>query len=254
MKTKTSRIIGHRVRAMSVALFIAITSAGHTAPARAQLLVIDIIAELNTYLTYFQTLLAYNQQIREWQDNVRPLTEFVESPFEETVGGLLDVVDLIDSHFGTFGGIDQYLNLFQDVPYYRLSECFNRGQRCSDGRIADLVRGDEIGIQGIKRANDRLFRGIERQQGNLRQDAARLKAMQYRVNGEQGRNAQVQAAAQLANEQANQLLQIRTLLVGQQQMQASQSQLQQNREARQRALEELLQSGRYQDRGAVVPW
>ena len=125
MKTKTSRIIGHRVRAMSVALFIAITSAGHTAPARAQLLVIDIIAELNTYLTYFHTLLSYVDQIKEWQDNVRPMTEFVESPFEETVGGLLDVVDLIDSHFGTFGGIDQYLNLFQDVPYYRLSECLS---------------------------------------------------------------------------------------------------------------------------------
>jgi conjugal transfer/entry exclusion protein len=49
------------------------------------------------------------------------------------------------------------------------------------------------------------------------------------------------------------LLQIRTLLIAQQQLQAAQAQLQQDREARGHALSEYLTSGRITDRGPR-PW
>lgn len=246
--------LGKPLRAVALATLLASSSVSYTPPARAQFLVIDIIAELNTYLTYFQTLTAYIEQINEWRENVEALADYVTSPFEETITGLLDVVDLVDSHMGEYGGIETYLALFQDTPFYRATECFTNTVRCTPGRIAELMRTEEIGIQGIKRSNDRLFRGISQQQRNLRQDAARLRDMQARVNGTMGRNAQIQAATQLASEQANQLLQIRTLLVAQQQAQATEAQIRQNREAKNQALKEVLKGGEYVDPGHVMGW
>lgn len=251
----TSRFsFGRTARALCAATLIASSSVTYSPPAKAQFFVIDIIAELNTYLTYFQTLTAYIEQINEWRENVEAMADYVTSPYEETVNGLLDVVDLVDSHMGEYGGIDSYLALFQDTPFYRATECFSNNIRCTQGRIAELMRTDQIGLQGVKRSNDRLFRGIEQQQRNLRTDSARLRDMSARVNGVQGRNAQVQAAAQLANEQAHQLLQIRTLLVAQQQAQATESQLKANRDARHQAVDEVLRSGEFVDRGNVMAW
>lgn len=252
--TRTSRRLRDRAAAVAIAAALTVGGTATPTPSHAQMLVIDVIAELNTYMTYLQTLYSYTEQMNEWQENVDSLSGYVESPFEENVNGILDVVDLVDSHMGEYGGIGAYLNLFQEVPAYRLTPCFSQSARCTQARILELMRTSEIGIQGIKRANDSVFRGIEAQQRNLRQDAARLRMMQGSVTGRRlGRNAQIQAAAQLASEQANQLLQIRTLLIAQQQLQAAQAQLQQDREARGHALSEYLTSGRITDRGPR-PW
>lgn len=248
------RTLRQRVAALAITAAVAAGGAATPTTSHAQMLVIDVIAELNTYMTYLQTLYSYMEQMNEWEENVDSLPGYVHSPFEDTVNGILDVVDLIDSHMGEYGGIGAYLDLFQGVPAYRLTPCFSQEARCTQARILELMRTDEIGIQGMKRANDRVFRGIEAQQRNLRQDAYRLNMMQEKITGKRlGRNAQIQAAAQLASEQANQLLQIRTLLVGQHQMQAAQAQLQQDREARRLALDEYLTSGEIVDVGPR-PW
>ena len=247
------RALRQRAAALAITVTVAVSGTVTPTTSQAQMLVIDVIAELNTYMTYLQTLYSYMEQMNEWEENVNLLSDYVNSPFEDSVNGILDVVDLVDSHMGEYGGIGAYLDLFQTVPAFRLTPCFNQETRCTPARILELMRTDEIGIQGVKRANDRVFRGIDAQQRNLREDATRLRMMQQTISRRQGRNAQIQAAAQLASEQANQLLQIRTLLIAQQQMQAAQAQLQQDREARRLALDEYLTSGEIVDVGPR-PW
>ncbi len=89
------------------------------------------------------------------------------------------------------------------------------------------------------------FRGIDQQQQTLQKDANHLKALQKAAQTSTGRLQVLQAANELASEQANQLLQIRGLLIAQQNAVATQMQVQNDKESRAMALEDKFKSGAY---------
>lgn len=221
--------------------------------AKAQWIVMDIGAELNTMMTWFETVLQYVHMIEEYEENVRDLADFVGSPFEELQDNLIELIDLVDTHFNEFGGMDNYLNYFKEVKAYADTPCFTKEQQCTQARLEELLQTKSAGILGMKRANDRLFRQIKQQQDNLRADAARLNQMRQSASSTKGRNEAMQASAQLTGEVANQLLQIRNLMIAQQQMQATKSQLDQDKDAQDTAAVSVIKRGTYVP-GGRTPW
>lgn len=86
-----------------------------------------------------------------------------------------------------------------------------------------------------KRANDAVWKGIEQQDSQLRDDARQLERLQSQASSAGGRMEAIQAGVQLASNQSAQLLQIRTLLLQQQQFEAARAQAVSDREAQELA-------------------
>jgi P-type conjugative transfer protein TrbJ len=82
-----------------------------------------------------------------------------------------------------------------------------------------------------KKANDALFKGLDLQQEALTKDAKTLERLQSAAKGADGQMQALGYANQLASAQANQMLQIRGLLVAQQNSIATRQQALNDREA-----------------------
>ncbi|MBS0554864.1 MAG: P-type conjugative transfer protein TrbJ, partial [Proteobacteria bacterium] len=114
-----------------------------------------------------------------------------------------------------------------------------------DAERAAMQENRRLAAESQKKANDALFRGLDRQQDALRADARTLEQLQ---SGAQGAGGQMQAlgyANQLASQQANQLLQIRALLIAQQNAVAARMQAEADREAQIIAADEQFRRGAY---------
>jgi P-type conjugative transfer protein TrbJ len=138
------------------------------------------------------------------------------------------------------------------VAYYRSSPCFSSAG-CSDAELAAIQQNRILASESQKKANDALFRGLDRQQDALRADARTLEQLQSGAQGATGRMQAIQNANQLASEQANQLLQIRGLLIAQQNAIVTRNQALADREAQEAAASEQLRMGTFQ-KSAVVNW
>ncbi|EFK1831396.1 conjugal transfer protein TrbJ, partial [Escherichia coli] len=90
---------------------------------------------------------------------------------------------------------------------------------------------------------DAVFKVLDEQQETLQRDADNLADLQTQVTGAQGQMEAIQAANQLASAQTNQLLQIRSLLVAQQNAATTLAQAQADKEAQQAAASEQLRNG-----------
>jgi P-type conjugative transfer protein TrbJ len=73
-----------------------------------------------------------------------------------------------------------------------------------------------LASESQKKANDALFKGLDQQQDALTADARTLQRLQGKAQGATGQMQAIGYANQLASQQANQLLQIRGLLIAQQ--------------------------------------
>lgn len=103
----------------------------------------------------------------------------------------------------------------------------------------------QLASQSQKKANDALFRGLEKQQDNLQSDASTLQRLQSAAQGATGQMQAIGYANQLASQQANQLLQIRGLLIAQQNAVATKMQADADKEAQQAAASAQLRTGSY---------
>ncbi|OYF74693.1 conjugal transfer protein TrbJ, partial [Klebsiella quasipneumoniae subsp. similipneumoniae] len=136
-----------------------------------------------------------------------------------------------------------YLKRYQDVNYYRSSPCFNSNVECTADEISALRKAEQNNSEARKKANDAVFKALDQQQETLQSDADNLADLQTQATGAQGQMEAIQAANQLASAQTNQLLQIRSLLVAQQNAAATLAQAQADKEAQQAAASEQLRNG-----------
>jgi type IV secretion system protein TrbJ len=120
------------------------------------------------------------------------------------------------------GGLEQYLSQFRDVNYYMNAS-------------PSQYQYSTVGSLTQKQANDGFVRGVMLQEDALKQDAATVDRMQASAVGVQGEMQALQAANQFADMQNKQLMQIRAILLQQQQALAAQMQTQADEKARQDA-------------------
>lgn len=189
----------------------------------------------------------YRTQLQQYENmlqNTMAPTAYVWDQAVMTMNRLRGAIDTLNYYKTQTGSLDAYLSKFQDVTYYRSSPCFNAG--CSKGEWEAMNRNAvQLGSEAQKRANDAMFRGLDRQQDAIEADARQLERLQ---SGAQNVNGQMQAigfANQLASQQANQLLQIRALLLAQQNAEATKAQSIMDQEARIRAADERALKGKY---------
>mgnify|MGYP000201083537 FL=1 len=107
------------------------------------------------------------------------------------------------------------------------------------------MKTEELGSEAQKNANDNVVKTLENQQAALKEDAANLENLQANAQSAQGRMEAIQHANQLASHQANQLLQLRGLLMAQIAAENARAQTVAAREARQQAMEEQAKESRY---------
>lgn len=244
----------HKPRWISKGVLLLATSAA-ILPGYAAMAVIDAANLRQTMLSatenVAQTLKQieqYKTQLQQYENmlqNTAAPTAYVWDQAVVTMNRLRSAIDTLNYYKNQTGSLDAYLSKFQDVTYYRNSPCFNVG--CSKAEWEAMNRNAvQLGSEAQKRANDAMFRGLDRQQDAIEADARQLQRLQ---SGAQSASGQMQAigfANQLASQQANQLLQIRGLLIAQQNAEATRNQVITDREAQQAASAEQLRKGKFQ--------
>jgi P-type conjugative transfer protein TrbJ len=90
-----------------------------------------------------------------------------------------------------------------------------------------------------------MLKGIDKQQQSLKTDSTKLRTLQSQAQSAEGQKQALQAASQLASQQNHQLMQIRGLLMAQQNAQAVKDAAAADKEAIQSAGDERFRAGSY---------
>lgn len=189
----------------------------------------------------------YATQLRQYEDQIRNTVApaaYIWDQAQSTIDGLITATDTLNHYKNQVGSLDSYLSKFQDVSYYRNSPCFSN-EGCSDAEFEAMSENRRLASESQKKANDALFRGLDKQQDALKSDARRLEQLQSAAQSAGGRMEAIGYANQLASQQANQLLQIRGLLIAQQNAIATRMQAEADKEAATAAADEQFRRGTF---------
>lgn len=207
---------------------------------------IEAVAQTAKQIQEYQTQL---QQYENQLQNTMAPAAHIWDQAQRTINDLNQATNTLAYYQNQLGSLDAYLGKFQDVAYYRSSPCFSSAG-CSDAERAAMAENRRLASESQKRANDALFKGLEQQQDNLEADARQLTRLQSAAQGADGQLAAIGYANQLASNQANQLLQIRSLLIAQQNAEATRLASELDDSARGEAREKQLRTWEYQPSSA----
>jgi P-type conjugative transfer protein TrbJ len=170
------------------------------------------------------------------QNTAQP-SSFTWANATQTISGLTNTLNTLSGYQSQFGTLSNYVNQFRNLSQYASSACFN-SISCTPGALASLNNMLKLGSQAQQTANAANIQAIDSQQTALQTDAATLQRLQANAQGATGQMAAIQYANQLASNQANQLLQLRALLIAQQTAEATRNQVIADREAQQQAADQ----------------
>jgi P-type conjugative transfer protein TrbJ len=173
---------------------------------------------LKQVAAYAQQVQQYQLQLQQYANQVRNTVAPVAQVWQAAQSTMNSVMGTVNMFQGGQSQLQGYLNQFQNVNYW-LSASPNSYTYQTAGSIAQ------------KQANDAMVKGIVAQQAQIRADAATLERLQSQASTADGQMKALYAANQLAALQQEQLLQIRTLLVQEQQALAARGQTLANDEA-----------------------
>lgn len=226
-----------------------------TLPAQAGIPVIDGTNVVQTTISAVNNVQAVAKQIQQYQTQLQQYENMLQNTVapaayiwdqaNSTINKLLQAQDTLNYYKNQAGSLDSYLKRYQDINYYRSSACFNSNISCTADEINALRNTQQDSSEARKKANDAVFKVIDQQQETLQEDADNVADLQSQATGATGQMKAIQAGNQLASAQANQLLQIRSLLVAQQNAAATLAQAQADKEAQQAAASESFRAGSY---------
>jgi type IV secretion system protein TrbJ len=191
----------------------------------------ESVSQTLTQIQQFSTQL---QQYENMLQNSLAPAAYIWDQAQSTITNLQRATDTLNYYKTQLGSLDNYLAKFQDVSYYRSAACFSR-DGCTAAQRAALEANAATSSQALKKAHDAMFQGLDQQQQNLNNDAAQLQRLQSQAQGASGQMQAIGFANQLASNQANQLLQIRALLIAQQNALATRANADADKEAQQAA-------------------
>lgn len=234
----------------------ALVASALSMPAHAGIPVIDgtnlaqnIMTAIESVAQTLKQIEQYRTQLQQYENmlqNTAAPAAYIWDQAQSTINGLMNATDTLNYYKQQLGSVDTYLNKFQDVSYYKSSPCFTSAG-CSASEWAAMKSVQQLASESQKKANDALFKGLELQQRNLQNDASTLQRLQSAAQGATGQMQAIGYANQLASNQANQLLQIRSLLLAQQNAVASKMQADADKEAQQAAAHSVSTEGRGPD-------
>lgn len=231
------------VRKILAAKFSVILAAS-AMPAYAGVPVIDGANLGQNLMTAFESVSQTLKQIQQYQTQLQQYENQLKNTLQPssqiwdnattTMNRLRGAIDTLEYYQNNLGSIDAYLGRFKDTAAYRSSPCYS-ASGCTAAEWQAMKATEMFGSEAQKRANDALFRGLKTQQQNLESDASQLQRLQSSAQGAEGQLQAIAYANQLASHQSNQLLQIRGLLIAQQNIIATRNQVLSDNEAKQKA-------------------
>jgi P-type conjugative transfer protein TrbJ len=250
MKTFTQKVL-----AAKVAFVMAATAVpGVMTPAYAGIPVIDAANLSQTIVSAIENVAATLKQIQQYQTQLQQYENMIQNTTApaaniwdqatSTMTRLRASIDTLNYYKTSLGSTDAYLGKFKDTNTYRNSPCYSP-TGCTAAQWAALGDSQRLGSEAQKKATDALFRGLDRQQDAMQSDASQLQRLQSSAQGATGQMQAIGYANQLASHQANQLLQIRGLLIAQQNVMATRNQVLADREAQEAAASAMLRTGTY---------
>ena len=241
--------------AAKVALMMAVSSIpGVITPAYAGIPVIDganlgqnIMNVIESVAHTAKQIQQYQTQLQQYENMLKNTTQPSMQSWDAattTMNQLRGSIDTLNYYKTSLGSIDAYLGKFKDTAGYRANPCFSP-TGCTPAEWSALKDQERIGSESQKKATDALFKGLEKQQDAMESDATQLQRLQSAANGAQGQMEAIGYANQLASHQSNQLLQIRGLLIAQQNAVATRNQALADREAKEAAAAESIRKGTF---------
>jgi P-type conjugative transfer protein TrbJ len=207
----------------------------------------EVAQTLKQVQEYGTQLEQYSTQLQQYENMLQNTASPAVNIWDRataTMGRLRGTIDTVTGYKNRFGNLDNYLAKFKDINTYRGSACFN-GEACTEADLADLRDSVHLGSEAQQTANKAAIEGLDSQQTALEGDAATLESLQAAAQGADGQVKAIGYTNQLASQQANQLLQIRGLLIAQQNADITRNQALANKEAQQQAAS---------DKAHVVPY
>ena len=244
-----------KVLAAKFALMIAVSSIpGVITPAYAGIPVIDGANLGQNIMNVIESVAHTAKQIQQYQTQLQQYENMLKNTTQPsmqiwdaattTMNQLRGSIDTLNYYKTSLGSIDAYLGKFKDTAGYRANPCFSP-TGCTPAEWSALKDQERIGSESQKKATDALFKGLEKQQDAMEIDATQLQRLQSAANGAQGQMEAIGYANQLASHQSNQLLQIRGLLIAQQNAVATRNQALADREAKEAAAAESIRKGTF---------
>lgn len=248
--------------AKSLALSTAISFLA-SQPVLAGIPVADGLNLSQTTVTAMQQVVQVTKQIEQYKTQLEQYKNMLQNTVAPAayvwseVNGVIDKVvsaqQTLDYYKNQTGSIDSYLAQYQNVNYYRNSPCFQiSGCSDSDRQVLETRRADSS--DAVKRANADVIKSVELQQKTLNTDANNLQRLQSQATSATGQMQALQAANQLAAAQGNQLLQIRGMLLAQNQAAVTLAQQQADRQAQEDAASTKLREKSNVTRTSPSTW
>lgn len=212
------------------------------------------IAAVEAVTQTAQLVEQYRTQLQQYENQLRnslnPDT-WVWDRAQQTMDNIRRTVDTLEHYKNTYQSLDRYLGQFKDLNYYKNNPCFN-GQGCSEEQMRAVLDTRALASESSKNANDALFRGLDLQQQSMEADARQLERIQNGAQTAEGQMQAIQFANQLASNQANQLLQIRSLLATQHNASTAMLQAEVDRQAQEQAAGQNLRRSFFTPSNPIV--
>lgn len=243
MKNKT-KILAAKIRftiSLSISVFSPISLAGIPVTDEVNLQQ-NIMTAMEAVAQTAKQIQEYETQLHQYENmlqNSMAPASYIWDQAQTTIRDLTQATNTLSYYQNQLGSLDNYLSKFQDVAYYRSSPCFS-STGCSKAEWAAMDENRRLASESQKKANDALFKSLDLQQKNLKADSQQLQKLQSAAQGADGELAAIGYANQLASNQSNQLLQIRSLLISQQNAVAARMQSDADKEAIQQAAHQSL--------------
>lgn len=248
MKVGKKLLTGVIVLTLSLSSSIASRSSASGVPViDASNLIQNILTAIEAVAQTLNQIEQHKTQLRQYENmlqNTLAPAAYIWDQAATTMNELRAAIDTLNHYKTLLGSIDAYLAKFQDVDYYRNSPCFKTGG-CSEAEWSALKNQQALGSQAQKKANDALFKGLDKQQDAMVSDARALQRLQAGAQSASGQMEALGYANQLLSHQANQLLQLRAMFMAQQNLVATRQQVITDREAREAAASEQVRKGTF---------
>jgi hypothetical protein len=166
--------------------------------------------QLEQYQTQYKQYMMQVRDMQSWSD-----ANYTWENVQDVLDNLNDITNKIEYYDDTVRDIHGYLEKFQDVAYYEHSPCFT-DDGCSDAERELIEINRRNASKDQKQANDAMFEMVQKQKEQLRMDSSNLEQERQRASTAKEQKAILAHANQFALEQTKQLMQIRALLVAQQ--------------------------------------
>jgi P-type conjugative transfer protein TrbJ len=163
----------------------------------------NVVTALHQVSAYAQQVQQYQLQLQQYANQVKNTVAPVAQVWQTAQGTMNSVLGTV-SMFQNGSQLQNYLHQYQDVNYW-LSTSPSSYTYQTAGSVAQ------------KQANDAMVKGIVQQEAQIRTDAANLERLQSQAGSADGQMKALAAANQLAALEQEQLLQIRQLLLQEQQ-------------------------------------